>query len=107
MPEKSHSNWYRKGGISVQSQSNITTGLLFGGQTKMPNSVYKQITLVGSSPESWEKAAENDVAMASKTLRNLRIAEVIEMDMQLEGGKVFSYRTKVRLSFKVEDTIQA
>ena len=68
----------------------------------MPNSVYKIIELVGSSPESWEKAAANAVAMASKTLRNLRIAEVIEMDMQLEDGKVFSYRTKLRLSFKVE-----
>ena len=68
----------------------------------MPNSVYKVIELVGSSPESWEKAAANAVEMASKSLRELRIAEVVEMDMQLEGGKVFSYRTKLRISFKVE-----
>ena len=68
----------------------------------MPNSVYKVIELVGSSPESWEKAAANAVEMASKSLRELRIAEVVEMDMQLEGSKVFSYRTKLRISFKVE-----
>ena len=68
----------------------------------MENSVYKIIELVGSSPESWEKAAQNAVDMASQTLRDLRIAEVVEMDCQLEGGKIFSYRTKVRLSFKVE-----
>ena len=68
----------------------------------MPNSVYKIIELVGSSPESWEKAAANAVAIAAKTLRELRIAEVVEQDMQIEGGKVFSYRTKIRLSFKVE-----
>lgn len=68
----------------------------------MPNSVYKIIELVGSSPESWEKAAKNAVEMASKTLRDLRIAEVVEMDCQLEDGKILSYRTKVRLSFKVD-----
>ena len=68
----------------------------------MPNSVYKIIELVGSSPESWEKAAQNAVAVASKTLRGLRIAEVVEQDMQLEEGKVLSYRTKIRVSFKIE-----
>ena len=68
----------------------------------MPNSVYKIIELVGSSPESWEKAAQNAVAIASKTLRGLRIAEVVEQDMQLEEGKVLSYRTKIRVSFKIE-----
>ena len=73
----------------------------------MPNSVYKIIELVGSSPESWEKAAMNAVEMASKTLRNLRIAEVIEMDMQIENGKVVSYRTKIRLSFKVQSKVTA
>ena len=68
----------------------------------MAESVYKYIELVGTSTESWEKAAEAAVAMASKTLRELRIAEVIEQDMQIEGGKVATYRTKIRLSFKVE-----
>jgi len=66
------------------------------------DSVYKFIELVGTSPESWEKAAAAAVEMASKTLRELRIAEIIELDMQLENGKVTSYRAKVKLSFKVE-----
>ena len=68
----------------------------------MADSVYKIIELVGTSPESWEKAAASAVEMAAKTMRNLRIAEVTELDMQLEGNKVVSYRAKVKLSFKVE-----
>ena len=68
----------------------------------MPDSVYKIITLVGTSSESWEKAATNAVETAAKTLRDLRIAEVEEMDIQLENGKVTSYRVKVRVSFKYE-----
>ncbi len=68
----------------------------------MASSVYKIITLVGTSPESWEKAAAAAVEQASKTLRELRIAEVEELDMQLENGKVVAYRAKVRLSFKYE-----
>jgi dodecin len=63
-------------------------------------SVYKIITLVGTSPESWEKAAAAAVARASKTLRDLRIAEVEELDMQLENGEVLAYRAKVRISFR-------
>jgi len=68
----------------------------------MSDSVYKIIELVGTSTESWEKAAQNAVAMAGKSLRNLRIAEVSEMDMQLKDGKVEAYRAKVRISFKFE-----
>ena len=68
----------------------------------MPDSVYKIITLVGTSTESWEKAAAVAVEQASKTLRDLRIAEVEELDMQLENGKVAAYRVKVRVSFKYE-----
>ena len=68
----------------------------------MASSVYKVITLVGTSTESWEKAAASAVEMASKSLRDLRIAEVEELDMQLENGKVTSYRVKVRVSFKYE-----
>lgn len=68
----------------------------------MAESVYKVIELVGSSPESWEKAAAAAVDMAAKTLRDLRIAEVVEMDMQIENGKIISYRTKVHVSFKYE-----
>ena len=66
----------------------------------MPNSVYKIITLVGSSTECWEKAATNAVETASKTLKDLRIAEIEELDMQIDNGKVMSYRAKVRVSFK-------
>ena len=68
----------------------------------MPNSVYKVIELIGSSTESWEKAAANAVATAAHTLRELRIAEVVEMDMQIEDGKVVGYRTKIKISFKYE-----
>lgn len=68
----------------------------------MADSVYKVIELVGTSSESWEKAAKNAVKKAAETLRDLRIAEVIELDMQLEDGKVASYRAKVKVSFKFE-----
>ncbi len=68
----------------------------------MAESVYKIITLVGTSPDSWEKAAANAVSIASKTLRDLRIAEIDELDMQIENGKVTNYRTKVRISFKYQ-----
>jgi dodecin len=66
----------------------------------MAESVYKVIELVGTSAESWEKAAMAAVETASKSLQDLRIAEVVELDMQLEGGKVQLYRAKVKLSFK-------
>lgn len=68
----------------------------------MVESVYKVIELVGSSPESWEKAAANAVETAAKSLRDLRIAEVLELDMQLENGKVIAYRAKVKISFKYQ-----
>ena len=66
----------------------------------MGESVYKVIELVGTSTESWEKAASAAVDMAARSLRDLRIAEVVELDMQLEEGKVRAYRAKVKLSFK-------
>ncbi|MEE8471010.1 MAG: dodecin family protein [Dehalococcoidia bacterium] len=68
----------------------------------MGDSVYKVIELVGTSTDSWEKAAAAAVETASKSLRDLRIAEVSELDMQLENGKVVRYRAKVKLSFKYE-----
>lgn len=67
------------------------------------DSTYKVIELIGSSSESWEKAASNAVAKASQSLRDLRIAEVVEMDLQIEDGKVVAYRTKLKVSFKYED----
>lgn len=68
----------------------------------MSESVYKVIELVGTSSESWEKAATAAINMAAKSLRNLRIAEIVELDMQLEDGKVIAYRAKVKVSFKFE-----
>ncbi len=69
----------------------------------MDNSVYKVIELVGTSEKSWEDAAKNAVEMASKSLKNLRIAEVKELDMKIEDSKVVAYRAKVSISFKYED----
>lgn len=69
----------------------------------MAESVYKVIELVGTSTESWEKAAAAAVERASKTLRDLRIAEVVELDMQIEDGKVRTYRAKVKVSFKYQN----
>jgi flavin-binding protein dodecin len=66
----------------------------------MSNSVYKVITLIGTSPESWEKAASAAIEQATKTLQDLRIAEVEQLDMQLEEGKVVAYRAKIRVSFR-------
>jgi flavin-binding protein dodecin len=66
----------------------------------MTDSVYKVIELVGTSTESWEKAAKAAVETASKSLRDLRVAEIVELDLQLEDGKVHAYRAKVKLSFK-------
>ncbi len=68
----------------------------------MTDSVYKVIELVGTSTESWEKAAKAAVETASKSLRDLRVAEVVELDLQIEDGKVLAYRTKVKLSFKYD-----
>lgn len=68
----------------------------------MTESVYKVIELVGTSTESWEKAAAAAIDIASKSLRDLRIAEVLQLDMQIEEGKVRAYRTKVKLSFKYQ-----
>jgi len=68
----------------------------------MADSVYKVIELVGTSAESWEKAAANAVNRAAESLRDLRIAEITQLDMHLEDGKVKAYRTKVKVSFKYE-----
>jgi dodecin len=68
----------------------------------MAESVYKVIELVGTSTDSWEKAAAAAVARAGESLRELRIAEVVELDMTIDNGTVASYRSKVRVSFKYE-----
>jgi flavin-binding protein dodecin len=68
----------------------------------MADSVYKIVELVGTSSESWEKAAGAAVAAAGKSLRDLRVAEVVQLDMAVEKGKVKAYRAKVKMSFKLE-----
>ena len=68
----------------------------------MAESVYKVIELVGTSPDSWEKAAAAAVERAGESLRDLRIAEVVELDMQLDEGQSRAYRAKVKVSFKYE-----
>jgi dodecin len=70
----------------------------------MAESVYKVIELIGTSTESWEKAAKSAVDRAGKTLRELRVAEVVQLDLQLDDkGKIEAYRAKLRVSFKFED----
>jgi flavin-binding protein dodecin len=68
----------------------------------MSDSVYKIIELVGTSTDSWERAASAAVAQAAQSLRDLRVAEVVELDMTVENGQVASYRARVRVSFKYE-----
>ncbi len=65
-------------------------------------SVYKILTLVGTSPNSWEEAAKDVIEASVKSLRDLRIAEVEKLDMRIEGGKIVEYRARVKLSFKYE-----
>jgi len=72
------------------------------GKEDMAESVYKVIELVGTSEESWEKAAKAAVERAGESLRDLRIAEISELDMQIKDGKVDTYRAKVKVSFKFE-----
>jgi flavin-binding protein dodecin len=66
----------------------------------MPDSVYKIIELVGSSPNSWEEAVKNAVEKASESLQNLRICEVVKFDIKIENGQIVAYRARVQLSFK-------
>ena len=69
----------------------------------MPESIYKVIELIGTSNESWEKAAANAIELAAKSLRDLRVAEVVKLDIQLDAkGKVEAYRAKLNVSFKFE-----
>jgi len=70
-------------------------------------SVYKFIELVGTSTESWERAAAVAVERAAETLKDLRIAEIVELDMQLDDGKIAAYRAKVKVSFKVQRHLEA
>ena len=71
-------------------------------QAEGRDTVYKVVEVIGTSTQSWEEAAKNAVETAAQTLRDLRIAEVVKMDMKVEDGKVLAYRTRVLLSFKYE-----
>jgi len=84
-----------------QTIDGLISGYLHGRVMRMAESVYKVIELVGTSDESWEKAAAAAVQQASGTLRDLRIAEVVELDLQIEDGQVKTYRAKVKVSFKL------
>lgn len=86
--------------IQQQAREPHASGL--EGEYAMAESVYKVIELVGTSTDSWEKAATAAVTRASKSLRDLRIAEVVQLDMQMQNGKVAAYRAKLKVSFKFE-----
>jgi dodecin len=95
----------RRGAAGAFDPNNATRGADLTPnkrETAMPDSVYKIIELVGTSSESWEKAASVAINEASKSLRDLRIAEVAQLDMQVEDGKVKAYRAKLKVSFKFE-----
>jgi dodecin len=85
----------------VQLRQNATLIKIHGG-TRMADSVYRVTELVGVSTESWEDAARRAVETASQTLRDLRVAEVVKLDMTVEDGKVARFRTRLALSFKYE-----
>ena len=71
-------------------------------QTKGTDSVYKVTEIVGTSTKSWEDAAKNAVETAARSLRDLRVAEIVKTDLKVENGKVKAYRARVQLSFKYE-----
>lgn len=93
--DESHACEGRTGNILLTNQHK--GGLM---ATQAGDTVYKLVEVIGTSTKSWEDAAKNAVDTAAKTLRDLRIAEVVKMDMKVEGGKVRAYRTRVLLSFK-------
>jgi flavin-binding protein dodecin len=73
-----------------------------GQEEQMAESVYKVVELIGTSTESWEKAARTAIERAAESLRDLRIAEVVEQDVQITNGRIENYRVKLKLSFKYE-----
>ena len=80
----------------------LMKGKLMAGKSGSADSIYKIVEVIGTSTKSWEDAAKNAVETAARTLRELRIAEVVKMDMTVKDGKVRAYRTRVLLSFKYE-----
>ncbi len=89
--------------LAKQTAPALSAMLPVHQQESTSMSVYKVIEIVGTSPESWDKAAAAAVERAGETLRDLRIAEVTAQDVVIEGGKISEYRTKLKVSFKFED----
>jgi hypothetical protein len=77
-------------------------GATLAKEIVMPSSAYKVIDVIGTSETSWEDAAQRAIAVAGESLHNLRIAEVIKLDMKIEDGKVIAYRSRLNLSFKID-----
>jgi flavin-binding protein dodecin len=90
------------GQIGLVSTRWLEVDSIHSGRFVMAENVYKVIELIGTSTESWEKATAAALARASKTLRDLRVAEVVKLDVQLKNGKVEAYRSRVSVSFKYE-----
>jgi dodecin len=88
---------------SCNDSASSTVTTIYPEDTAMAESVYKVIELVGTSTESWEKAATAAITKATKSLRDLRVAEVSQLDLTLTDGRVETYRAKVKVSFKYED----
>jgi dodecin len=93
--------WYSSCAVVEDASQDLFSWRLLERDIWMAESVYKVIELVGTSDESWEKAASAAVAQAAGSLRDLRIAEVVELDLQIEDGQVKTYRAKVKVSFKL------
>jgi len=88
--------------MTAYLSNNYTHNLIVNHRKEGIMSVYKIIEIVGTSTESWEKAAQAAMEVASKSLRDLRIAEVDKLDLQMEDGKIKAYRTKLKVSFKYQ-----
>jgi flavin-binding protein dodecin len=93
----------RSTGKDKESNSvNLKKGKTMAGKVGSAESVYKIVEVIGTSPKSWDDAAKNAVETAASTLRDLRIAEIVKLDMKVEDGKVQAYRARVLLSFKYQ-----
>lgn len=87
----------------VDRRFTVCSPIIHRERSENMESTYKVIELIGTSPNSWEEAAKNAVETASKSLKDLRIAEAIDFDLKVENGKVTAFRTKVKVSFKYQD----
>jgi flavin-binding protein dodecin len=95
----------RRGSADIQGGNAFARAAVYPGEAKreVVMAVYKVIEIVGTSPDSWEKAAAAAIERASQSLRDLRIAEVVKQDVQIDNGKIAAYRTRLNVSFRFED----